>query len=91
MNWLEFDYIHINYFDKIVMFPESEESKNSRFISANQVDMSVKHDAQVLMMFTSLKVESEVATVNLPIVYEFLDVFSDDIGDFLLIAKSNLQ
>lgn len=81
MNQLKFNHVHTNCFDNIVMFLELGESKDLRFISANQVEMSLKQDAQVLMMFASLTIESEVAIVNLLIVCEFPYVFLDDIGD----------
>lgn len=43
--------------------------------------MSLRQDAQVLMMYASLKVESEVDIVNLPVVCELPNVFPNDIGD----------
>lgn len=52
-----------------------------RFISANQVEMSSKQDAQVLMMLASLKVESEALIANLPVVCNFPDVFLDGMDD----------
>ncbi|XP_050876928.1 uncharacterized protein LOC127080661 [Lathyrus oleraceus] len=82
MNWLELNHVYVNCFDKILMFPELEDSEDSRFISANQVEMSLKQDAQVLMMFASLKVESEAEISNLSVVCGFLDIFPNDIGDF---------
>ena len=38
-------------------------------------------EARVFVMFSSLKVESEVRVGDLPIVREFLDVFPEDIVD----------
>ena len=35
MNLLQFNRVYINYFDKTMLFPESEESKDSRFIFVN--------------------------------------------------------
>lgn len=43
--------------------------------------MSLRQDAQVIMMYASLKVESEVDLVNLPVVCELPNVFPNDIGD----------
>lgn len=85
MNWLEFNHVHINYFDKTVLFPEFEKGKYSRFIFANQVDMSLKQEDQVLVMF-SLKVEDKAEIVNL-VVCEFSDIFPNDIGDLSLDRK----
>lgn len=67
--------------DKVVLFCKLEESKYLRFISSNQVEMSLRQDALVLMMFASQKVESKAKVVNLDVACEFLDVFSNDIGD----------
>lgn len=40
MNWLSFNHVHIDCFNKTIMFSKLERSKDSRFISANQVEMS---------------------------------------------------
>lgn len=50
--------------------------------NTNQVEMSLKQDAKVLMMLASMKVESEASIANLPVVCEFHDVFLYDIEDF---------
>lgn len=42
MNQLDFDHVHINCFDKTVMFPEPEESADLRFISSRQVETFLK-------------------------------------------------
>lgn len=54
MNWLEFNHVHINYFDKSVKFLEYEESTESSFMTVRQVGMSLRYNAQVFMVFTSL-------------------------------------
>lgn len=42
--WIEFDSVSINYFNKIVLFPEPKESADSRFLSSRQVEMSFRED-----------------------------------------------
>lgn len=87
MNLLDFNHVHINCFDKTVLFHKSKESNNSRFIFSNQVEMSLKKDDNMFVMFTSLRVESKVVIVDLLIVCEFPDVFPEDINDFLTECK----
>lgn len=53
----------------------------SRFISANQVEMFLKRDDHVLVMFASLRVESKVVVVYMLVVCEFSDIFLEDISD----------
>ncbi|XP_050918580.1 uncharacterized protein LOC127136015 [Lathyrus oleraceus] len=82
INWLEFNHIHINCFDKSFMFREFEEGENMMFISAKQVKESLEDDARVFMMFASLKAESKVVIGDLPVVCDFPEVFPNDISDF---------
>lgn len=41
INWLEFNRVSINCFDKIALFLEPEESADSIFLFARQVEMSL--------------------------------------------------
>ena len=50
------------------------------FISANQVVTSLKEDAQVYMILSSLEIEIKVSMCDLPVVREFLEVFPEDIS-----------
>lgn len=84
MNWLEFNHMHVNLFNKLVKFLESEESMKSSFMTAIHVGISLKESAQVFMVFVSLRGGSERMIVELPVVCEFPEVFLDDISDFLL-------
>lgn len=82
MIWLEFNHIHIYYFDKSMMFPEFKVGENQMFMYAKQVKESLKDDARVFMMSTSLKAESKVVVGYLPVVCYFSGVFPYDISDF---------
>lgn len=66
------------------MLAEFEESEDLMFMSANQVDDSLKDDARVFIMFASLKVESKVIISDLPVEYDFPEVFPDDTSDLPL-------
>ena len=60
---------------KLCVSPKPEESTNSRFIPFNQIKMCLKQDDQVLVMFASLRGESEAIDVDLPVLCEFPNVF----------------
>ncbi|XP_050908927.1 uncharacterized protein LOC127122669 [Lathyrus oleraceus] len=81
MNWLEFNYVHINCYNKTVRFLEFGDCGELMFLSAKQVEELLEDEAQMFAMFSSLQVDNEVASVDLPIVCNFPDVFPDDIGD----------
>lgn len=57
MNWLEFNHVRIDYFNKSMLFPEFEEGEDLKLMSVNQVEKSLKDDARVFMMFAYLKAE----------------------------------
>ena len=69
----------MNCFDKSVVFDDSGVSKDMMFISANQVMTSLKEDAQVYMILSSLEVETKVSMCDLPVVRDFSKVFPEDI------------
>lgn len=82
MNWLLSNSVFLNCFDKTVLFFGPTNSNDSRFIIANQVDISLKQDAQVFMMLASMKVEREASINNFPIVRVFPKVFPMGINSF---------
>jgi len=80
MDWLSFNHVLLNYFDKSMVFNDSGVSKDVMFISANQVMTSLKEDARVYMILPSLEIETKVYICDLPIVREFPEVFLKDIS-----------
>ncbi|MCI68706.1 cellular nucleic acid-binding protein, partial [Trifolium medium] len=50
-------------------------------MSGKDVLESLKEHAEMFIMFASLKLEGGVKVKELPIVYEFPDVFPEDISD----------
>ena len=82
MNWLDFNHIHINFYNKTVRFPKFGDSGELIFLSTKKVDELLEDEALMFAMFASLQVDRETLNVELPIVCEFTEVFSDDISDF---------
>lgn len=60
MNLLDFNHVYINFFDKTILFLVTEESGGPRFMFAGQVEMSLREDDQVFVMFASLRMENDV-------------------------------
>lgn len=83
MNWLEFNHVHINYFDKKMSFPKLDAS-DELFVSAKKMDEFVKDYATMFIILASMKAESKVVIGEFPVVYDFPKVFPDDINDLLL-------
>ncbi|XP_050896513.1 uncharacterized protein LOC127103285 [Lathyrus oleraceus] len=81
MNWLEFNRVHIICFDKTMLFHEFEEGEDLMFMSANQVEKSLKDNARMFMMIASLKDTSQDVIGDLRVVCDFPDVFLDDTSD----------
>lgn len=79
MDWLSSNHVHLNCFNKSVRFGESIESRDSRFITANQVNTSLTEDAKLYIMMASLKLESKVMIEDVPVVCDFREVFPEDI------------
>ncbi|XP_050910062.1 uncharacterized protein LOC127123930 [Lathyrus oleraceus] len=81
MNWLEFNYVHINCYSKTVRFLEFGDCGKMMFLSAKQVEELLEDETQMFTMFASLQVDNKIAGVDLPVVRNFLDIFPDDIND----------
>ncbi|XP_057443196.1 uncharacterized protein LOC130734935 [Lotus japonicus] len=78
MDWLSANHVLLDCHRKIIIFG-SDPPHDGRFISANNVNTSVKQGEQVYMLLCSLKGEAEHPTQRIPVVEEFPDVFPDDI------------
>lgn len=84
INWLEFNHMFINYFDKPVQFLDFEENAESSFMTKRKVEMSLSESVQLFMVLASLNEGSEKMITDLHMVCDFLEVFPDDISDLLL-------
>lgn len=51
INCFKFNHVHINCFDKSVMFLGFEEGENMMFISAKKMEETLKDDTRVFIMF----------------------------------------
>lgn len=71
MNWLQFNCVFINCFNKLVKFLESNESTESIFMTARQVKIPLRESAQVFIVFVSLSGKSERMIIDLHLVCEF--------------------
>ncbi|XP_058741280.1 uncharacterized protein LOC131613648 [Vicia villosa] len=78
INWLEFKYVHINCYAKTLRFPKFGDNGELILLSAKEVNELLGDEA---LMFASLQVDREAASLNIPVVCEFLEVFPDDISD----------
>ncbi|XP_050919687.1 uncharacterized protein LOC127137256 [Lathyrus oleraceus] len=81
MNWLTFNHIYINCYNKSVVFPEFVVEEDSMFISSSQVGKFLKGEEKVFSMLSSLKLEKEEVIGNLQVVCDFPYVFPNDISD----------
>ena len=59
MDRLSSNHVLLNCFEKYVVFPESGVSESDMFLSANQVEASLREDAQVYMILASMSVEAK--------------------------------
>ena len=53
-----------------VLFPEFGGSTESRFMTSGQVEVSLRGNDQVLVLFASLEVEGDVMANDVPVVGE---------------------
>ncbi|XP_050895317.1 uncharacterized protein LOC127101935 [Lathyrus oleraceus] len=81
MNWLEFNHVRINSYDKAMSFPEFDAS-DELFVSAKKIHELVKDEAKVFMILASMKAKIKYAIGELPLVCGFPEVFPNDISDF---------
>ena len=58
------------------------DASDELFVSAKQVEECMKDDTEVFMILASMKAERKDAIGDLHVVYDFLEVFLDDISDF---------
>lgn len=66
---------------KAILFLEPQKNTNSGFLFASEVKMSSREEDQMLVMFTSLRVECDVVASDMLVMCEFPYVFPEDICD----------
>lgn len=80
MNWLELNHVHINYFAKTVIFPESK-NEESLFLSARQISESVEGGSVIFMLLETMEAKDKLVIGELSIVCNFSEVFPEDVSD----------
>lgn len=70
VNFLEFNHVHVNYFDNSVSFLEFDAS-DKMFVSAKKLDECMKDEVEVFMILSSMKVEIKDAIGKLLVVCDF--------------------
>ncbi|XP_058762909.1 uncharacterized protein LOC131636300 [Vicia villosa] len=78
MNWLEFNRVYIDCFRKRLLFLTPEEEALADSLSTKEMRILLRGEAKV---FASLSVESKTSIEAIPVVKEFLELFSDDITE----------
>jgi len=81
MNWLEFNYVHINCFSKTVSFSSAEEEGETEFLKPKQLKQLMHDGIQMFSLMAFLSIENQAVIDKLQVVCEFLEVFPDVIPD----------
>lgn len=71
MNWLEFNHVHVNFYNNSVQFLALDDEEEASFIYASKLEELLKDEAKVFAMFASLFVERQTVVKGLPVVCEF--------------------
>ncbi|XP_058775522.1 uncharacterized protein LOC131649782 [Vicia villosa] len=81
MIWLEFNYVHINCYNKTLRFPKFGDNEELMLLTAKQVSECLRDEVVMFAVFALLQSNHEATSVELPFVCEFPEVFLDDISD----------
>ncbi|XP_058741366.1 uncharacterized protein LOC131613739 [Vicia villosa] len=81
MNWLEFNCVHINCFNKTLRFPKFGDGGELMLLTTKQVSECLRNETVMFPLFASLQIDRETTSDELSVVYEFPKVFPDDISD----------
>ena len=79
MNWLEYNYVHINCYNNTLRFSTPEEEAG--WLSARQLQQLMQEEAQVFSLMATLSMENQAVIDELRFVRDFPKVFPDDIPD----------
>jgi len=81
MNWLEFNYVHINYFSKTVRFSSVEEEGETEFLTTKKLKQLMHDGIQMFSLMAFLSIENQAVINKLQVVCEFPEVFLDETPD----------
>ncbi|XP_016206793.1 uncharacterized protein LOC107647193 [Arachis ipaensis] len=94
LDWLSKNHVLLNCFEKLLHFmPEGSERPvvvNSCYLNYVEVNYSGQECQGVMLLAASVSGE-EQSLEKIPVVCEFLEVFPDDIEEFPLAKRLNLQ
>lgn len=79
INWLEFNHVHMNFYNKSIRFLAPDDGKEANSIFASQLEELLKDKVKAFAISASLFVESQTVVEGLLVVFEFLEVFPNDI------------
>jgi len=77
MNWLEFNYVHINCFSKTMRFSSAEEEGETEFLTTKQLKQLMHDGIQMFSLMAFLSIENQAVSDKLQVVCEFPEVFPD--------------
>lgn len=83
MNWLEFNHVYINCYNKLVRFLTPGEEEEVGFLSTRDPKELLEEEAQMFVLFSMLSAKSQPVVDELQVVQDFPKVFSGDISDIL--------
>jgi len=81
MNWLEFNYVHINCFSKTVCFLSVEEEGETEFLTTKQLKQLMHDGIQMFSLMAFLSIENQEVIDKLQMLCEFPEDFHDEIPD----------
>lgn len=81
MNWLEFNHVCINCYNKSVRFLTPGEEEEAGFLSTRELKEILEKEAQVFVLFATLSAKTQTVIDELQVVHDFPEVFPDDISD----------
>ena len=81
MNWLEYNHVHINCFNKTVRFSSAEEESGTEFLTTKQLKQLRHEGVQIFSRMAFLSIKNQAKIDKLQVVCEFPEVFPDEIPD----------
>ncbi|XP_058782996.1 uncharacterized protein LOC131657640 [Vicia villosa] len=79
INFLEYNYVYINYFDKTGIFLETDIERDL-FMSSKQRNESVKDVVVLLALMATMDIFNKIEMGDLPMVRDFPEVFPKDVS-----------
>ncbi|XP_058753893.1 uncharacterized protein LOC131627083 [Vicia villosa] len=80
MNWLEYNHVHINCYNKTVRFSTAEEEE-ADLVSPKKLRQLLKEEVEMFSLMATLSIENQAIIDELQVVREFPEVFPDEIPD----------